>query len=131
MRCLCVDQTFRVTPAMEAGASHHVRSIEEILALWRQDDGHDHLEPQARLGNRQSGKGYRRAAEDPTGEARECGSDVWHRVESRRDSDGSGRSAARKLELTLAGSRLTMSIYATLWRLQFPRHGDAYIGCEW
>src|SRR5438128_12412197 len=60
MRCLCVDQTFRVTPAMEAGASHHVWSIEEILALWRQDDG-----------------------------------------------------------------------YATLWRLQFPRHGDAYIGCEW
>jgi hypothetical protein len=24
-----------------------------------------------------------------------------------------------------------MSIYATLWHLQFPRHGDAYIGCEW
>jgi hypothetical protein len=24
-----------------------------------------------------------------------------------------------------------MSIYATLWRLQFPRHGDAYVGCEW
>ena len=24
-----------------------------------------------------------------------------------------------------------MSIYATLWRLQFPRHGDAYLGCEW
>jgi hypothetical protein len=24
-----------------------------------------------------------------------------------------------------------MSIYATLWRLQFPRHGDAYAGCEW
>jgi hypothetical protein len=24
-----------------------------------------------------------------------------------------------------------MSIYATLWRLQFPRLGDAYVGCEW
>jgi hypothetical protein len=24
-----------------------------------------------------------------------------------------------------------MSIYATLWRLQFPRHGDAYVGCDW
>jgi hypothetical protein len=24
-----------------------------------------------------------------------------------------------------------VSIYATLWRLQFPRHGDAYVGCEW
>ncbi len=24
-----------------------------------------------------------------------------------------------------------MSIYATLWRLQFPRHGDAHVGCEW
>jgi len=24
-----------------------------------------------------------------------------------------------------------MSIYATLWRLQFPRYGDAYVGCEW
>ena len=24
-----------------------------------------------------------------------------------------------------------MSIYATLWHLQFPHHGDAYTGCEW
>lgn len=24
-----------------------------------------------------------------------------------------------------------MSIYATLWHLQFPRHGDSYMGCEW
>jgi hypothetical protein len=24
-----------------------------------------------------------------------------------------------------------MSIYETLWRLQFPRYGDAYVGCEW
>ena len=24
-----------------------------------------------------------------------------------------------------------MSIYATLWCLQFPRRGDAYVGCEW
>ncbi|OFV92823.1 MAG: hypothetical protein A3G76_10155 [Acidobacteria bacterium RIFCSPLOWO2_12_FULL_65_11] len=24
-----------------------------------------------------------------------------------------------------------MSIYATLWHLQFPRTGDAYMGCEW
>jgi hypothetical protein len=24
-----------------------------------------------------------------------------------------------------------MSIYATLWHLQFPRHGDPYGGCEW
>lgn len=23
-----------------------------------------------------------------------------------------------------------MSIYATLWHLRFPRHGDAYAGCE-
>ncbi len=24
-----------------------------------------------------------------------------------------------------------MSIYATLWRLQFPRRGDDHAGCEW
>lgn len=24
-----------------------------------------------------------------------------------------------------------MSIYATLWRLKFPRDGEDYIGCEW
>ena len=24
-----------------------------------------------------------------------------------------------------------MSIYTTLWHLLFPRHGDAYAGCEW
>jgi hypothetical protein len=24
-----------------------------------------------------------------------------------------------------------MSIYATLWILKFPAHGDAYFGCEW
>lgn len=24
-----------------------------------------------------------------------------------------------------------MSIYSTLWRLHFPRDGDAYTGCEW
>jgi hypothetical protein len=24
-----------------------------------------------------------------------------------------------------------MSIYATLWHLQFPRHGDAHSSCEW
>jgi hypothetical protein len=24
-----------------------------------------------------------------------------------------------------------MSIYATLWTLKFPRHGDAHSGCEW
>ncbi len=24
-----------------------------------------------------------------------------------------------------------MSIYSTLWLLQLPRHGDAYVGCEW
>jgi hypothetical protein len=24
-----------------------------------------------------------------------------------------------------------MSIYATLWSLQFPRYGDHYVGCEW
>ena len=24
-----------------------------------------------------------------------------------------------------------MSIYATLWRLQFPRRGDDHTGCEW
>lgn len=24
-----------------------------------------------------------------------------------------------------------MSIYATLWRLQFPRLGDNHVGCEW
>lgn len=24
-----------------------------------------------------------------------------------------------------------MSIYATLWHVRFPRHGDAYMGCEW
>src|SRR5688572_28276397 len=24
-----------------------------------------------------------------------------------------------------------MSIYATLWKLKFPKHGEDYIGCEW
>jgi hypothetical protein len=24
-----------------------------------------------------------------------------------------------------------MSIYAALWRLRFPRAGDAYLGCGW
>jgi len=24
-----------------------------------------------------------------------------------------------------------MSIYATLWKLRFPRDGDDYLGCEW
>lgn len=24
-----------------------------------------------------------------------------------------------------------MSIYATLWRLKFPRYGDTHTGCEW
>jgi hypothetical protein len=24
-----------------------------------------------------------------------------------------------------------MSIYATLWWLEFPRYGDDHIGCEW
>ena len=24
-----------------------------------------------------------------------------------------------------------MSIYATLWRLKFPRHGDDHTGCDW
>jgi hypothetical protein len=24
-----------------------------------------------------------------------------------------------------------MSIYATLWRLKFPRHGDDHSGCDW
>jgi hypothetical protein len=24
-----------------------------------------------------------------------------------------------------------MSIYATLWRLKFPRYGDDHTGCEW
>lgn len=24
-----------------------------------------------------------------------------------------------------------MSIYATLWRLRFPRYGDDHLGCEW
>jgi len=24
-----------------------------------------------------------------------------------------------------------MSIYATLWALKFPKHGDDYLGCEW
>ena len=24
-----------------------------------------------------------------------------------------------------------MSIYATLWHLQFPRDGEAFVGCEW
>ena len=24
-----------------------------------------------------------------------------------------------------------MSIYATLWHLRFPQHGDASVGCEW
>lgn len=28
-------------------------------------------------------------------------------------------------------SRIVMSIYATLWHLQFPRDGDAHLGCEW
>ena len=32
---------------------------------------------------------------------------------------------------TTALRRKTMSIYATLWSLQFPRYGDYYVGCEW
>jgi hypothetical protein len=24
-----------------------------------------------------------------------------------------------------------MSVYATLWKLQFPRDGEDYLGCEW
>lgn len=24
-----------------------------------------------------------------------------------------------------------MSIYATLWKLKFPKEGDTYIGCDW
>ncbi len=24
-----------------------------------------------------------------------------------------------------------MSIYATLWKLKFPRHGNLHLGCEW
>jgi hypothetical protein len=24
-----------------------------------------------------------------------------------------------------------MSIYATLWRLKFPRYGDDHTGCDW
>jgi hypothetical protein len=32
----CVHQTFRVTPAMEAGLANHVWAIEETVALlWR------------------------------------------------------------------------------------------------
>ena len=31
----------------------------------------------------------------------------------------------------MLGTGLIMSIYATLWHLQFPHHGDAYLGCEW
>ena len=25
----------------------------------------------------------------------------------------------------------TMSIYATLWKLKFPKEGDEYLGCDW
>jgi hypothetical protein len=31
----------------------------------------------------------------------------------------------------MASSLAIVSIYATLWHLQFPRLGDAYAGCEW
>ena len=31
----------------------------------------------------------------------------------------------------MASSSAIVSIYATLWRLQFPRDGDASVGCEW
>ncbi len=24
-----------------------------------------------------------------------------------------------------------MSLYATLWKLKFPRHGDYHAGCDW
>lgn len=24
-----------------------------------------------------------------------------------------------------------MSIYATLWRMKFPKEGDEHLGCEW
>jgi hypothetical protein len=37
-----------------------------------------------------------------------------------------GKSAPQRQATTTA-----MSIYATLWHLRFPRHGDAYVGCEW
>jgi len=29
------------------------------------------------------------------------------------------------------GCEALMSIYATLWRLKFPRHGDDHTGCDW
>jgi hypothetical protein len=37
---------------------------------------------------------------------------------------GQAEAAARSIVLTV-------SIYATLWILQFPAHGDVYSGCEW
>lgn len=39
-----------------------------------------------------------------------------------RGSRGSSRSAF---------GRKTMSIYATLWKLKFPKEGDEYLGCDW
>lgn len=32
---------------------------------------------------------------------------------------------------SVSPGEIIMSIYATLWRLKFPRYGDDHTGCEW
>src|SRR3954447_1122101 len=36
-----------------------------------------------------------------------------------------------RLKTNAHGGEPPMSIYATLWILKFPAHGDEYSGCEW
>ena len=31
----------------------------------------------------------------------------------------------------ILNGRRNMSIYATLWKLKFPKEGDGYVGCDW
>jgi hypothetical protein len=41
------------------------------------------------------------------------------------------REGARNLPAQTHDFSSVMSIYATLWALQFPRFGEFHIGCEW
>jgi hypothetical protein len=52
-----------------------------------------------------------------------------------RNSSGSTGTAGnhgrgQQIGASEAGNEAAMSIYATLWQLQFPSHGDEYEGCE-
>jgi hypothetical protein len=95
-----VHQTFRVAPAMEAGITEHVWSIDEIVDLTEANDGQHHREPWAGDANLQGPQWHRRAPEDLAVEAGERWSNVRHHVEHRGDSDESHRDPASKFKLT-------------------------------